>query len=100
MIYLCNIKQIFIIIMSNQYKYKIKELISAQNIEQADLADHCRKSRQTISNWCNIPVGSTSKIPRMALHDIADFFGCSVSELYTNTSDAPITRSKIYKAVI
>lgn len=84
--------------MSKEFKYKIKDLISTKNVEQADLADYCRKSRQTVSNWCNIPAGSSSKIPRMALIDIAEFFGCTVSDLHTDAS--AVSPSRIYKAVI
>lgn len=73
--------------MSNQYKYRIKEFMERASLQHADLADYCRKSRQTVSNWCNIPLGSSYTIPRMAMKDICEFFNCKPSDIITDTSE-------------
>lgn len=104
MVYLCNTKQINIFVMSKIFKYRIKEFMERASLEHADLADYCRKSRQTVSNWCNIPAGSSSKIPRMAMRDICEFFGCKPSDLITDTSELAAhvsaqNSNRIYKAV-
>jgi DNA-binding Xre family transcriptional regulator len=93
--------------MNKVLKYRIKEFMERADLQHADLADYCRKSRQTISNWCNIPAGAPYTIPRMAMHDICEFFGCKPSDLITDTSDLPthvyvknIHQAQVYKAAI
>ena len=105
MVYLCNTKQINIFVMSKIFKGRMKQLMGRTSMWQADLADYCRKSRQTVSNWCNIPAGSSSKIPRMAMRDICEFFGCKPSDLITDTSELAAhvsaqNSNRIYKAVV
>lgn len=105
MCYLCFIKQIFIFNMSNQLKYKVKEFMQASCLQLADVADYCRKDRQTVSNWCNIPLGSSKRIPRLAMRDLCEFFGCKPSDLITDTSDIAARVSlqngnQIVKAVV
>lgn len=107
MIYLCINKQIFIIIMSKILKYRIKEFMDRASLSVYDVADYCRKDRQTVYNWCNLEVGAKQKIPPITMKTIAEFFGCKPSDLITDTSDLAghvsiqnAHQADIYKAVI
>lgn len=87
--------------MSKKLKYKIKELILKNNLRNQDLADYCRKNRQTITNWCNIEQGSPVSIPRIQLIDLAEFFGCDPVDLLTDPSEMNMYfRKEPYRAVL
>lgn len=60
--------------------------MQARNLQLQDVADYCRKDRQTVSNWCNIELGAATRIPRLAMKDLCEYLSIHPSEILTDTS--------------
>jgi hypothetical protein len=76
-------KQIFISLMSNILKYRILELKKKNGDTIKSLATKCQVTEMGMRLWMYMPISNTGSIPSDKLKIIADHYGISMNEMYT-----------------
>lgn len=69
--------------MSYILKYRLKELRKEKGIKMVTLLTLCQVTEMTIRRWEVIAINEDYSIPSDQLKKIADFFGLSMEDMYT-----------------
>jgi len=75
--------------MRKVLKYNLKAIMADKSVSQDEICQVCRKSRQTVYRWMNIPMDSDQSIPGDDLRVIASYLEVSMDDLHKNVS-APL----------
>jgi len=78
-------KQIFIYIMSNILKYRLLELKKNNKDTIRNLATKCQVTEMGMRKWIFMPINHQGSIPSDKLKILADHFGLTMEELYTES---------------
>lgn len=65
-------------ILSEDYKFTLKELRARKNKTQAEVADDLGISVQTYNSWER----DISRVAISKVQAVADYFGCKISEIF------------------
>lgn len=74
-------------IPAGEYNERLKELLSQIDVPY-----------NTFRDWRNIKYGEAKSIPADKLKLIADFFGCSMEDLFTQNEDSQKMIDKVLKS--
>jgi transcriptional regulator with XRE-family HTH domain len=67
--------------MRKVLKYNLKALMADKGVSVNEVANLCRKSRQTVSNWINADINSDLEIKFSHLQNIAQLLEVEVNDL-------------------
>lgn len=76
------------IVLKNNIKIRINELLETKNLRQVDLAAYSLKDRQAINRWTNINIERGISV--YTIEDFCDILNISLSEFF----DSPIFNKK------
>lgn len=73
--------------MDNKLKYRLSELMKAQNISAMLLATKCQIHVQSIYNYAEVTINDRRSIPADKLKIMAEIFGVTMEEMYSESND-------------
>ena len=75
--------------MRKVLKYNLKALMADKGVSVNEVANVCRISRQTVSNWINAEMESNITIKSNHLKTIASLLGVTIESLYKEPVKVP-----------
>jgi len=79
--------------MSKLLKYKILQLKNEKGISMMDIATKCQVNLKTAYNWANIEKNSEQKMPADELKILAELFGVTMEDMFTEDKHYKIRKN-------